>query len=94
MKEIRKPGLSDKLVSKYTSQLEEKQKEVVDRIIKLNLNQNKIKRLTNRIKGLADKINEYKSDIARFDEYFGKYEDIVKLYKQFEQGKLSESPPP
>lgn len=91
MKEIRKPGLSDKLVSKYTSQLEEKQKEVVDRIIKLNLNQNKIKRLTNRIKGLADKINEYKSDIARFDEYFGKYEDVVKLYKQFEQGKLSES---
>ena len=91
MKEIRKLGLSDKLVSKYTSQLEEKQKEVVDRIIKLNLNQNKIKRLTNRIKGLADKINEYKSDIARFDEYFGKYEDVVKLYKQFEQGKLSES---
>lgn len=91
MKEIRKPGLSDKLLSKYTSQLEEKQKEVVDRIIKLNLNQNKIKRLTNRIKGLADKINEYKSDIARFDEYFGKYEDVVKLYKQFEQGKLSES---
>ena len=40
---------------------------------------------------MADKINEYKSDIARFDEYFGKYEDIVKLYKQFEQGKLSES---
>ncbi|MDD6173897.1 MAG: sigma-70 family RNA polymerase sigma factor [Elusimicrobia bacterium] len=91
MKEVRKPGLSDELVSKYTSQLEEKQKEVVDRIIKLNLNQNKIKRLTNRIKGLADKINEYKSDIARFDEYFGKYEDVVKLYKQFEQGKLSES---
>lgn len=91
MQELRKPGLSDKLVSKYTSQLEEKQKEVVERIIKLNLNQNKIKRLTNRIKGLADKINEYKSDIARFDEYFGKYEDVVKLYKQFEQGKLSES---
>lgn len=91
MKEVRKPGLSDELVSKYTSQLEEKQKEVVDRIIKLNLNQNKIKRLTNRIKGLADKINEYKSDIARFDEYFGKYEYVVKLYKQFEQGKLSES---
>lgn len=91
MKELRKPGLSDKLMSKYTSQLEEKQKEVVDRIIKLNLNQNKIKRLTNRIKGLADKIGEYKGDIARFDEYFGKYEDVVKLFKQFQQGKISEN---
>ena len=91
MQELRKPKISDKLMSKYTSQLEEKQKEVVDRIIKLNLNQNKIKRLTNRIKGLADKINEYKDDIKRFDEYFGPYADVVKLYGQFEKGKISES---
>ena len=91
MKELRNPNLSDKLISKYTSKLEEKQKEVVERIIKLNLNQNKIKRLTNRIKGLADKINEYKNDMARFDEYFGKYDDVVKLFKQYQQGKLSPS---
>ena len=91
MKELRNPKLSEKLASKYTNQLEVKQKEVVERIIKLNLNQNKIKRLTNRIKGLADKINEHKNDIRRFDEYFGPYEQVVKLYKQFEQGKLSEA---
>lgn len=89
--ELRNPKISDKLLSKYTSKLEEKQKEVVDRILKLNLNQNKIKRLINRLKNLADKITEYKSDIARFEEYFGPYDEVVKLYKQFEKGKIKEA---
>ena len=91
LKELRNPKLSDKMLSKYTSKLEEKQKEVVDRILKLNLNQNKIKRLINRLKNLADKLTEYKNDIARFDEYFGPYDQVVKLYKQFEKGKIKES---
>ena len=91
LKELRDPKISDKLLSKYTSKLEEKQKEVVDRILKLNLNQNKIKRLINRLKNLADKITEYKNDIARFDEYFGPYDEVVKLYKQFEKGKIKEA---
>lgn len=90
LKELRNPKISDKMLSKYTSKLEEKQKEVVDRIIKLNLNQNKIKRLMNRLKNLADKITEYKNDIARFDEYFGPYDEVVKLYKQYEKGKIKE----
>lgn len=91
LKELRNPKLSDKMLSKYTSKLEEKQKEVVDRILKLNLNQNKIKRLINRLKSLADKLTEYKNDIERFNEYFGKYEDVVKLYKQYEKKKIKES---
>ena len=90
LKELRNPKISDKMLSKYTSKLEEKQKEVVDRILKLNLNQNKIKRLINRLKNLADKITEYKGDIERFDEYYGPYNDVVKLYKQFEKKKINE----
>ncbi len=90
LKELRNPKISDKMLSKYTSKLEEKQKEVVDRILKLNLNQNKIKRLINRLKNLADKITEYKGDIERFDEYYGPYDEVVKLYKQFEKKKISE----
>jgi len=91
LKELRNPKLSDKMLSKYTSKLEEKQKEVVDRILKLNLNQNKIKRLINRLKSLADKLTEYKNDIERFNSYFGPYEDVVKLYKQYEKKKIRES---
>ena len=90
LKELRNPKISDKMLSKYTSKLEEKQKEVVDRILKLNLNQNKIKRLINRLKNLADKLTEYKNDINRFDEYFGPYNEVVKLFKQFQKGKIKE----
>ena len=50
MKELRDGNLTDKKRNHYTELLEAKQKEVVARIIKLNLNQNKIKRLTNKIK--------------------------------------------
>ncbi len=91
MKKLREPKISDAMLSKYTSALEEKQKEVVDQIIKLNLNQNKIKRLTNRIKGIADKINEYKSDMARFDEYFGPLAEAEKLLKQYKAGKITDA---
>jgi len=91
MKKLREPKISDAMLSKYTNELEKKQKEVVERIIKLNLNQNKIKRLTNRIKGLADKINEYKNDLARFDGYFGKLSETEKLLKQYKAGKLTDA---
>lgn len=91
MKKLREPKISDAMLSKYTSALEEKQKEVVEQIIKLNLNQNKIKRLTNRIKGIADKINEYKGDMARFDEYFGPIGEVEKLFKQYKTGKVTDA---
>lgn len=91
MKKLREPKISDAMLSKYTSALEEKQKEVVEQIIKLNLNQNKIKRLTNRIKGIADKINEYKGDMARFDEYFGPLGEVEKLFKQYKTGKVTDA---
>lgn len=91
MQELRKPNISDAMLSKYTSQLEKKQKEVVERIIKLNLNQNKIKRLTNRIKSIADKIAEYKNSLERFDEYFGQYSEVVKYLKQYQSKKITES---
>ncbi|MDR1124132.1 MAG: sigma-70 family RNA polymerase sigma factor [Elusimicrobiota bacterium] len=91
MKELRRPGIDEKLISKYTSRLEEKQKEVVERIIKLNLNQNKIKRLTNRIKGIADKITEYKGDLQRFDDYFGPYNEVIKLRKLYQAGKIKDA---
>ncbi|WP_424245866.1 RNA polymerase primary sigma factor [Elusimicrobium posterum] len=91
MKELRNPNLNDKLVNKYTEQLEKKQKEVVDSIIKLNLNQNKIKRLTNRIKSLAQRITESRNDIARFNEHFGEYDKLKKLFNQATKGKITKT---
>ena len=89
MKELRTGNLPEKKRNRYIDTVEAKQKEVVSRIIKLNLNQNKIKRLTNKIKNLADRLNEALGDMQRFDEYFGPYPQIKKLVNQFKNGKIS-----
>lgn len=91
MKEVRDPKISDKILNKKTETLEKKQKEVVDAIIKLNINQNKIKRLTNRIKGIADKLREYRGDEERFDGYFGPYDKIKKAFTAAQKNKITKN---
>lgn len=90
MKELREGNLTDKKRNNAIEKLEAKQKEVVATITKLNLNQNKIKRLTNKIKNLADRLTETRNDMQRFDDYFGKYEDVKKLVTKFKAGKMTE----
>lgn len=90
MKELREGNLTDKKRNNAIEKLEAKQKEVVQTITKLNLNQNKIKRLTNKIKNLADRLTETHNDMQRFDDYFGKYEDVKKLVTKFKAGKMTE----
>lgn len=89
MKELRNEKLSEKKRNNCIEQLEAKQKEVVTRIIKLNLNQNKIKRLTNKIKNLADRLNEGLSDMRRFDEYFGPYAEVKKLVNDYQNHRIA-----
>ena len=89
MKELRDGKLSEKRRNRCIEQLEAKQKEVVGRIIKLNLNQNKIKRLTNKIKNLADRLNESLNDMRRFDEYFGPYPEVKKLVNAYRNHKIT-----
>ena len=76
MKELRTEKMTDKKRNRQIALLEDKQKEVVARINKLNLNQNKIKRLTNKIKSLADRLTETSNDMQRFDDYFGPYSQV------------------
>ena len=90
MKEIREGNLSEKRRNNAIEKVEAKQKEVVACITKLNLNQNKIKRLTNKIKNLADRLNETSNDMKRFDEYFGPYSEIKKLVNGFKNKKITE----
>ena len=90
MKELREGNLSDKNRNNAIEKLEAKQKEVVACITKLNLNQNKIKRLTNKIKNLADRLTEARNDMKRFDDYFGPYAEVKKLVNRFKAGKITE----
>ena len=89
MKELRAGNLTERRRNHHIELLEAKQKEVVSRIIKLNLNQNKIKRLTNKIKNLADRLNETLGDMRRFDEYFGPYNEVKKLVRAYRNHKIT-----
>lgn len=90
MREIREGNLSDKRRNNAIEKMEAKQKEVVACITKLNLNQNKIKRLTNKIKNLADRLRETSNDMQRFDDYFGPYSQVKKLVHDFKNKKIKE----
>lgn len=90
MKELREGDLSEKERNNHIEKLEAKQKEVVASITKLNLNQNKIKRLTNKIKNLADRLTEAKNDMQRFDDYFGPYADVKKLVNRYKTKKITD----
>lgn len=90
MKELREGDLSEKKRNNHIEKLEAKQKEVVASITKLNLNQNKIKRLTNKIKNLADRLTEAKNDMQRFDDYFGPYADVKKLVSRYKTKKITD----
>lgn len=89
MNSLRIDKISEKRRSSMITNLEKKQKEVVDRIFKLNLNQNKIKRLTNKIKSLSTRITESKYELKRYEDHFGPFKDIKKAYKNFESKKFS-----
>jgi len=90
MKEVRSDEISEKKRNQKIELMEAKQKEVVARITKLNLNQNKIKRLTNKIKNLAARLQETDNDMKRFDDYFGPYEKIKKLVTDYEKKKITD----
>ncbi|MBR4682082.1 MAG: sigma-70 family RNA polymerase sigma factor [Elusimicrobiaceae bacterium] len=90
MKELREGNLSEKKRNNAIEKLEAKQKEVVACITKLNLNQNKIKRLTNKIKTLADRLTSCTNDMQRFDEYFGPYSEVKKLVNALKNHKITE----
>ena len=90
MKTLQDEHLSDKKRNHCIEKLEDKQKEVVARINKLNLNQNKIKRLTNKIKTLADRLQETTNDMNRFDEFFGSYDFIKKLVRDYKNKRLTD----
>ena len=84
----KKPSLSNEMRKKLEHEVDKKRKNIVKNIINLNLNQEKIKRLTNKIKNLAHKIREYRLELEKYQKIYG---DLVKLQHDHElvgRGKL------
>ena len=71
-----KPNLPNETRKQIASVIDKKRKDIVKSIINLNLNQEKIKRLTNKIKNLAHKIREYRMELEKYQKVYG---DLTKL---------------
>jgi RNA polymerase primary sigma factor len=77
---------------KLQKKIESINKQVIIRIVRLNLNQDKIKRLTNKIKNLAAKIDECREEMTRYNKRYGcSHEEMKTYYAQVKKGKMREA---
>ena len=92
-------GMEEKLKSKtmtpavrQTTQekLQKERMQIINRIIGLNLNLEKIKRLTNKIKVVAQKLRESENEILRYEKRFKMpFPELQKMYTQVVGGKIA-----
>lgn len=65
------------------SKVIEERQEIVERIISLNLNQEKIRRLVNKIKSLGSKVREFEDEVQRYEKRFKlPYAELKKLFQK------------
>ena len=82
-------SLSQKEREKIGVKVKQLRTEVINLIIGLNLNQDKIKRLINKIKTTAQKLNEIKDELRRFERKFKNSPSKVRnMHKQYKAGKI------
>ncbi len=87
---LKEKGLSDKEKEKQTEKIQVVRAEIISLIIGLNLNQDKIKRLINKIKTTANKLNEITLELDKIErKYKMPVVKIQTLYKQFSTGKIT-----
>ncbi|MBI4678818.1 MAG: sigma-70 family RNA polymerase sigma factor [Elusimicrobia bacterium] len=88
-KKLKGPGLRPMPRLKLTKSVEALNKAVIARIVSLNLNQDKIKRLTNKIKNLAGKIRGHQDELERYARRYGAgYEELRHYYTQVKRGRM------
>ncbi|MBI5203010.1 MAG: sigma-70 family RNA polymerase sigma factor [Elusimicrobia bacterium] len=89
---LKNPNLNNAQRKVLNKRVEQRTKEIVNRILALNLNQDKVKRLTNKIKNFAQKIRECQDELDRYARrYNAPYPELKTMFGQVQRGKLSES---
>jgi RNA polymerase primary sigma factor len=83
-------SISQKDRERHLNKVKELRGEIINLIVSLNLNQDKIKRLINKIKTIAQRLNEIKDSVRRFDRrYNNSFSKVQTLFKQYEAGSIS-----
>ncbi|OEG70886.1 hypothetical protein ATZ36_03870 [Candidatus Endomicrobiellum trichonymphae] len=89
-KKLKLKSVSRKAQKQYKEKVKELRSEITNLIIELNLNQDKIRRLINKIKTIAQKLNEIKDGLARFErKYKNSFSKVKMLFKSYDLGKIS-----
>lgn len=87
---LKEKGLSENAKEKLAQKIQTIRAEIISLIIGLNLNQDKIKRLINKIKTTANKLNEITLELDKIErKYKMPVVKIQHLYKQFSTGKIT-----
>ncbi len=81
LEEKAKGKMTDDRRKDVRAHIDRERKDIVNRIVSLNLNQDKIKRLTNKIKTLGAKVNEFQDEVQRYEKRIKlPYAELKKLY--------------
>ena len=88
--QFKNPRLKPLARIRLTKAIEARNKGVIAKIVSLNLNQEKIKRLTNKIKNLAAKVHECHDELERYHRRYGmSFEQLRGYYNQYKKGRLN-----
>lgn len=83
LEEKRKTLRDESKLQDINAKIDQERAGIVERIISLNLNQDKIKRLVNKIKSLGAKVGEYQDEIQRYEKRLRlPYPELKKLYQK------------
>src|SRR5947208_632870 len=87
---LKKKSLSPHVRASLQDKVQKERSQIINKIIGLNLNLEKIKRLTNKIKSIALKLREAESEIARYERRFKmSYSELQQIYNQVKSAKLT-----
>jgi len=89
---LKRKRISEKRKNKILQAINLNKQKIVDEIVNLNFNQEKIRRLTNKVKSLAQKIIHCKTEIQKYENRFKmKCCELTKLYKNALKHKITPS---
>jgi len=87
---LKKKNVSPHVRASLQDKIQKERTQIINKIIGLNLNLEKIKRLTNKIKSIALKLREAEAEILRYERRFKmSHPELQQLYSQVKSGKIT-----
>jgi RNA polymerase primary sigma factor len=87
---LKKKHISPHVRASLQDKVQKERSQIINKIIGLNLNLEKIKRLTNKIKSIALKLREAEAEILRYERRFKmSYQELQQLYSQVKSGRIA-----